>query len=209
MNSNSDIGSCSGEQVLDPRVSFILTDILRDNSARAPSFGTNSLLVIPNHKEVAVKTGTSNDLRDNLAIGYNQNYVVAVWVGNNDNSPMSRIASGVTGATPIFNTIMSTLTANAQNHDWEVPGGLVKLSICSLTGTLSCDGCPTKSEWFLEENKPEAACNPEWFKPEDTENKEGIEQKNEEIKMDIDNKYFEMLLEEQKKFKNNFKRKRF
>ena len=160
---------CGGEQVLDPRVSFIITDILKDNTTRAPSFGTNSLLVIPNHKEVAVKTGTSNDLRDNLAIGYNQKYLVAVWVGNNDNSPMSRIASGVTGATPIWNKIMSALLAQEENHDWQVPEGLIQVPICPYTGTLACEGCPTKMEWFLEENRPTKACSPEWFKkPDDT-----------------------------------------
>jgi 1A family penicillin-binding protein len=159
------------EQVLDPRVAFILTDILRDNIARSPAFGTNSLLVIPNHPEVAVKTGTSNNLRDNLTIGYNQDYVVAVWVGNNDNSQMSRIASGITGATPIFNKIMSALlTKGGQSlpaqagRQWKIPEGLVQLPICPYTGTLACTGCPIKMEWFLEENKPEKACSPEWFK---------------------------------------------
>ncbi len=159
--------SANKKQVIDPRVAFILTDILRDNVARSPAFGTNSLLVIPNHPEVAVKTGTSNNLRDNLAIGYNQNYVVAVWVGNNDNSEMARIASGVTGATPIFNKIMSALLAKEeQSQKWEIPDGLVQLPICPYTGTLACTGCPIKMEWFLEENKPEKACNPEWFKRE-------------------------------------------
>ena len=56
------------------------------------------MLVIPNHPEVAVKTGTSNNLKDNLTIGFNQDYLVAVWVGNNDGSSMSRVASGITGA---------------------------------------------------------------------------------------------------------------
>jgi 1A family penicillin-binding protein len=109
------------KQVLDKRVAFMLTDILKDNTARTPAFGSQSALVIANHPEVAVKTGTSNNLRDNLTFGYNQDYLVAVWVGNNDNSPMARVASGVTGASPIFNKIMTALLANRQNHDWEVP----------------------------------------------------------------------------------------
>jgi len=60
-------------QVLDPRVAFLLTDILKDNGARAPEFGLNSYLVVKDHPEVAVKTGTSNDLRDNWTVGFNQN----------------------------------------------------------------------------------------------------------------------------------------
>jgi len=180
INSTSAGPACSGEQVLDERVAYMITEILRDNEARAPSFGLNSQLVIPNHKEVAVKTGTSNNLRDNWTIGYNQNYLVLVWVGNNDNSEMARVASGVTGASPIFNKIMSALLTNSENHDWEVPGGLVQFSICPLVGTLACSGCPNRMEWFLEENKPETACKSDWFKKEDS-SEPGEEKKDNEV----------------------------
>lgn len=167
--------TCKREQVLDPRVAYLLIDILHDNKARSPAFGSNSLLIIPKHDEVAVKTGTSNDLRDNLAIGFNQKYLVAVWVGNNDNSPMARIASGITGATPIFNEIMSRLLAGEESREWPIPEGLVKAPYCTLTGTLPCQGCPTRMEWFLEENAPTKTCNPDWFKKEDEEEASGPE----------------------------------
>lgn len=149
---------CSGEKVLDPRVAYLLIDILKDNSARSPAFGTSSYLVVPNHPEVAVKTGTSNNLKDNLTIGFNQKYLVATWVGNNDSSPMSRVASGVTGASPIWNKIISALLAKEENQDWEIPEGLVRVNICPLTGTLPCGGCPMKAEWFLKEKVPQRAC---------------------------------------------------
>lgn len=148
-------------QILDPRVAFLLTDILKDNAARAPEFGFNSYLVVKNHPEVAVKTGTSNDLRDNWTVGYNQNFLVATWVGNNDNSPMSRIASGVTGASPIWNKIMSSVLNAEPSIDWKTPDGVSKVNICSVTGTLPCNGCPTRQEWFLDESKPTKACTPE------------------------------------------------
>ena len=144
----------SGERILDPRIAFMLIDILKDNLARAPEFGLNSYLVIKNHPEVAVKTGTSNDLRDNWAVGFNQNFLVLTWVGNNDNSPMSRIASGVTGASPIWNKIMSGILGEAPSIDWKVPEGISKVNICTLTGNLPCNGCPTKQEWFLDEKRP-------------------------------------------------------
>jgi len=148
-------------QAVDPRVAFILTDILKDNVARAPEFGYNSYLVIKDHPEVAVKTGTSNDLRDNWTVGYNQNYLVLTWVGNNDNSPMSRVASGVTGASPIWNKIMSAILSDKPSIDWKVPDGVSKVNICSITGTLPCDACPTKQEWFLDETRPTKYCTPE------------------------------------------------
>lgn len=147
--------------VVDPRVAFELIDILKDNIARAPEFGLNSYLVIKDHPEVAVKTGTSNDLRDNWTVGFNQNYLVLTWVGNNDNSPMSRIASGVTGASPIWNKIMSIVLAGKPSIDWKTPDGVSKVNICTITGTLPCDGCPTKQEWFLDEDKPTKACSPD------------------------------------------------
>lgn len=145
-------------QSVDERVAFLLTDILKDNNARAAEFGFNSFLVIKDHPEVAVKTGTSNNLRDNWTVGYNQDYLVLTWVGNNDNSPMSRVASGVTGASPIWNKIMTTILNGQPSIDWNAPKGVSKVNICSVTGTLPCEGCPTKQEWFLDENRPSGHC---------------------------------------------------
>lgn len=135
-------------QVVDPGVAFLLTNILSDNNARAPEFGYNSYLVIKNHPEVAVKTGTSNDLRDNWTVGYNQNYLVATWVGNNDYSPMSRIASGVTGASPIWNKIMSAVLNGKDSKAWTQPDDTIKIS------------CAGKSEWFLKSDVVSNFCNP-------------------------------------------------
>ena len=131
----------SKEKILDPRIAFLLIDVLKDNLARSPAFGTNSMLVIPNHPEVAVKTGTSNDLKDNLTIGFNKDYLVAVWVGNNDGSSMSRIASGITGAAPIWNKIMRTLLNDKLSVEWKAPEGLVYKE------------CFNRKEWFLEEKQ--------------------------------------------------------
>ena len=139
--------NCEKEQVLDPRVTYQLIDILKDNNARAPEFGAHSALVISKHPEVAVKTGTSNDLRDNLTIGFNQKYLTAVWVGNNDNSSMSRIASGITGAAPIWNEIESQLLATQPATAWNIPEGLVQTP------------CINKNEWFLSGTDTKKICN--------------------------------------------------
>lgn len=146
------------QKVLDTRVAYLITDILKDNIARSPEFGLNSYLVVKNHPEVAVKTGTSNDLRDNWTVGYNQDFLTLTWVGNNDNSPMNRIASGVTGASPIWNKIMTTLLFQRDSVDWTPPIGITRLNICKTTGALPCGECSIYSEWFLEENKPGRIC---------------------------------------------------
>ena len=96
-----------GKKVLDSKVTEYIWDILSDNKARLPAFGTSNFLTISNNK-VAVKTGTTDEKRDNWTFGYTDSYVVGVWVGNNDNDPMNRnLASGLSGAAPIWNKIMS------------------------------------------------------------------------------------------------------
>ncbi len=150
--------SCPNQQVIDPGIAFTLTDILTDNQARALAFGNNSFLQIPNYK-VAVKTGTTNNLRDNWCIGYTPSLLTAVWVGNNDNSPMSHVASGVTGATPIWHQIMKQLLNSYPQEDWLVPDNVVKTAICQTTGTLPCFNCPKIiEEYFIAGTQPTKHC---------------------------------------------------
>ena len=150
--------------VLNPGVAFLLTNILSDNSARTPAFGPASQLFIPN-RSVAVKTGTTQNLRDNWTIGYTPSRLVAVWVGNNDNSPMSWVASGVTGASPIWRKIMDSLLINSPVEDFPKPDEVKEVEICTLTGTLVCNGCPSvKKEYFLTGTEPRFACAPEKIK---------------------------------------------
>ncbi len=165
------LGSCPRSQVLDPGIAFILTDILADNQARALGFGLNSLLKIPKHK-VAVKTGTSNNLRDNWAIGYTPSWLAATWVGNNDNSPMSYVASGITGATPIWHRIMRLLLKNQPQEDWPQPNNVVKAKICLRANKPDCPQCTVmKEEFFLQGTVPRSKCSfPPKNQPQPTTN---------------------------------------
>ncbi|PWU23287.1 penicillin-binding protein [Candidatus Cerribacteria bacterium 'Amazon FNV 2010 28 9'] len=156
--SDSD-GVCNGTNVLDPRIAYQITNILSDNNARAKAFGTHSVLFIPN-QEVAVKTGTTNSLRDNWTFGYTTNRLVSTWVGNNNNEPMSNIASGVTGASPMWNKIMQLMLDNNHPNHFPVPDGLVTESICPGTGQPSCgESCGAYTEYFLPGTAPAASCN--------------------------------------------------
>ncbi len=149
---------CEGEPVLNPAVAYQITHILSDNDARTPAFGPMSTLYIPNH-EVAVKTGTTNSLRDNWTIGYTNNRVVAVWVGNNDNTPMSYVASGVTGASPIWNSLIRLQLQDQNPHVFAVPSGVELASICNFTQRASCDWChSTREEVFLTGKVPLDNC---------------------------------------------------
>lgn len=147
------------EPVLDPGVAYIITSILSDNEARTPAFGPMSTLVIPN-QDVAVKTGTTNNLRDNWTIGYTSDRVVAVWVGNNNNTPMSYVASGITGASPIWNQIMRRQLNPDQPHHFEIPGNVALIPICNSTRQPACNWCQnTKDELFLIGTEPRSYCN--------------------------------------------------
>lgn len=158
VDASTNVNTCSSTQVVDPRVAYQITNILSDNQARSSAFGLHSVLHIPD-QEVAVKTGTTNSLRDNWTMGYTTNQLVVTWVGNNDNSPMSYIASGITGASPIWQKIMLTLLDPNQPHAFAPPPNLTKVKICTLTGSLSCNGCPSKDEYFLPGTEPKNRCN--------------------------------------------------
>lgn len=151
--------NCQKEHVLDSAVAYIISHILSDNEARTPAFGPISTLVIPN-QQVAVKTGTTNNLRDNWTIGYTSDRVVAVWVGNNDNTPMNYVASGITGASPIWNNIMRQQLSNSIPHKFEVPETVALVSICTSTKLPACNWCKTtKEEVFRAGSEPQAYCN--------------------------------------------------
>ncbi len=143
-----------GKRVLDEGISFIISDILADNGARTTAFGSNSVLVIPG-KTVAVKTGTTDLKRDNWAIGYTPSRVVGVWVGNNDNEVMSpTIASGVTGASPIWNKIMTKALADLSNEPFQKPGNVVQADVDGLMTGQPHDGSPTRKEYFVVGSEP-------------------------------------------------------
>lgn len=79
------------KQVIDRDVTLQISDILSDNVARTPLYGPNSMLYIPG-RDVAAKTGTTNDKRDAWIIGYTPNLAVGAWAGNNDNRSMNEIS---------------------------------------------------------------------------------------------------------------------
>ncbi|KKP94844.1 MAG: Penicillin-binding protein, 1A family [Candidatus Levybacteria bacterium GW2011_GWA2_36_13] len=144
-----------GKKVIPEGVAFIISSILSDNSARTEAFGANSELRIGNQK-IAVKTGTTNDYKDNWTIGYSKDYLVAVWVGNNDNTPMSGVVSGVTGAAPIWHEIMANLVTKKPASLPGQPRTVVAKLVCSTSGLLpgSSNSCPTRVEYFLRGTEP-------------------------------------------------------
>lgn len=106
------------EEVLPKNTALIISDILSDNAARTPTFGPNSSLLIKG-KDVAVKTGTTNNNKDAWTIGYSPSIAVGVWAGNNDNKPMKK--GGVSVAGPIWNRFMNEALKNVSDEEFEEP----------------------------------------------------------------------------------------
>ncbi len=141
-----------GERVMDGRVAYLISDILSDNEARAPSFTTHSLLQIG--RPAAVKTGTTTDFRDNWTVGYTPNLVVGAWVGNADNSSMIE-TTGISGAGPIWHDFMRAVLQGRPVLAFEEPEGLVRMPVCALSGLLPSPDCPaTRMEVFIAGTEP-------------------------------------------------------
>ncbi|MBP9687872.1 PBP1A family penicillin-binding protein [Candidatus Woesebacteria bacterium] len=142
-----------GNQVIPTDVAYIISNILSDNDARKDTFGLNSLLNISG-RAVAVKTGTTNDRRDNWAIGGTPQVIVGTWVGNNDNSPMKQVASGVSGASPIWNRIVKAAVANKPVVPFDTPSEVTTQTVDRISGLKSHDGFPDRTEYFVKGTEP-------------------------------------------------------
>ena len=142
----------TGEQVIDPKIAWLITDILSDNDARAAEFGRASSLSF--YFPVAAKTGTTRNSRDNWVVGYTPSRVVGVWVGNADNTPMKG-TSGITGAGPIFHDVMIAATHGVPSEQFQRPPGIVDVEICRLSGKKVTPLCPTSlTEHFIAGTEP-------------------------------------------------------
>ena len=146
-----------GKRVISQATAFLISHILLDNGARSTAFGTSSYLVVPGKTGVSVKTGTTDDLRDNWTIGYSPNFLTLVWVGNNDNEPMNPyLTSGVTGAAPIWNKIMRVILKNQPDLWPQRPDTVLGHEVCTTSGNIKggeTEGdkeCQTRFEYYTK-----------------------------------------------------------
>lgn len=126
------------KQVIDPQITYIISDILSDDAARAPSFGRGAVgLNVPGVK-TATKTGTSNigdKSKDLWMNSYSTKAALSMWVGNNDATPMSQALSSVLG--PTVGKIMEPLHKDVfakdgtwKSGDWfQKPDGVQTLNV--------------------------------------------------------------------------------
>jgi penicillin-binding protein 1C len=131
----------TSHRTLAPDATFVVNDILSDPAARAVTFGLDSHL--DTNFWTAVKTGTSEDMRDNWCIGFSRELTVAVWVGNYEGDSM-RDVSGVSGAAPIWHDIMAALHRGGISVEAAPPAGVT----AELTRFLPPVE-PPRREWYL------------------------------------------------------------
>jgi len=145
-----------GEQVIRQEHAFLISSILSDNNARSWMFGSNSVLNLP--FQVAAKTGTTNDFRDNWTMGYTPDLVTGVWVGNADYTPMVN-TTGLSGAAPIWSQFMQYAVPYVTNNNptpFSIPSGITERIICNLSGTEPSQWCRggQRSEFFASDQLP-------------------------------------------------------
>ncbi|MEO6509281.1 MAG: transglycosylase domain-containing protein [Patescibacteria group bacterium] len=144
----------NAKQILSPEIAYLISNILSDDGARKDTFGLGSLLNIRG-KTVAVKTGTTDDKVDNYAVGFTKGVTLGVWVGNNDYKAMNpRIASGITGATPIWHDLMTELLKKYDDGIMAKPDKVKSVEIDSYLGGLPHESDPKRTELFIEGNEP-------------------------------------------------------
>ena len=138
-------------KILPDWASFVIADILADNDARYPAFDRENPFKFKFY--VGAKTGTSKNYKDNFAIGFTDRYVIGVWAGNNDQSPMVGV-SGMTGAGPLFRNAVMTLSKYYDVGKYpEVPDSVAREEVCLKSGLLASDCCEkTKIEYVYAGN---------------------------------------------------------
>lgn len=167
-------------EVQTPQGSYLISNILSDQNARAPIFGS-SLTV--RGRTAAVKTGTTDNSRDAWTIGYTPQLAVGVWVGNNNNDIMLNGGSGMAG--PIWVRAMQTILADKPNAAFTVPSGVVQRSVCYGSGALaSNDGSGTYKEYFLGSALPKETCTSKSKAQEEAEKKKQEEEKKKQEEAD-------------------------
>jgi penicillin-binding protein 1C len=143
------------DRIFSAEVAYIMSDIMSDDVARAPSFGANTALTLPDRK-VAAKTGTTNGWKDNWTMGYTPQVTVGVWVGNTNNDSMEN-TTGLDGAAPIWNAVMRYYLQDKPPIWYDQPPGITSTTICVPSGLLpspSCPGSSQRAEIFVAGTEP-------------------------------------------------------
>ncbi len=148
-----------GKRVISPQLAYMMTNVLSDNTSRIPEFFDCNVLQLYSNSQsdcwngnrgvvrpAAAKTGTTQNFRDNWTVGYTTDYVMGVWAGNDNNTPMIDV-TGVQGAAPIWHDSMLVAEQGHPIRNFVNPGGLQRATVTYPDGV-------TTTDWFLPGTVP-------------------------------------------------------
>ncbi len=150
----------TGEQVISAEHAYLITSILSDVHARCRAFSCPNLLELS--RPAAAKTGTTNDFRDALTIGYTPDLVTGVWVGNSDNSSTINLP-GAAGAGPIWHNFMEAVHADWPAREFERPPGVREYEICAESGARPTEYCTSRTQEVFAEDQPPLDQTHDWY----------------------------------------------
>lgn len=145
------------KRLFSEKATYYIRDILSDREIRRRSNGSRNFMDFP--YDVAAKTGTSKDYRDAWTLGFTEQYVVGVWVGNFSGTPMKRV-SGAWGSGRIFHQVVRLLTEN-EGSRFTHPSEYIYVSLCRNTGKRAGEYCPAYNELLHKSDIPEEECSEE------------------------------------------------
>ncbi len=158
----------TAQQVLDPRVAFIVRDMMRDVAERGS--GTAARKAVPDNVPVAGKTGTTNDNRDVWFVGMTPDVVAGVWLGFDQPKPIAKGAVGGLLAAPIWGDMIGKYYQGRSTSGWgPPPDGLVYAEVDRTTGKLATAATPFDmryTEYFMPGTEPEELRNNPWKVPQ-------------------------------------------
>lgn len=140
------------QRIMEPQIARLISDILSDNSSRSQVFGFNSPLNIPG-RQVAAKTGTTQENKDGWLVGYSPTLTAGVWTGNNDNTPMTRRGAGVSAAGPMWQEFMTRALADSPVEQFSRPDPVVSEKII-LNGSYLDRGGIRSILFYIDKNNP-------------------------------------------------------
>lgn len=142
------------KRVQSEQASYLISNILSDNTARAPTFGSSLNI---SGRKVAVKTGSTDNNHDAWTIGYTPSLAVGVWVGNNENEPMSSGGSAMAG--PIWRKSLTAFLGDSPAQEFARPSGIVEIAVCRSNGLRATGNVSgTYQEVFLSGSLPTESC---------------------------------------------------
>lgn len=162
-----------GVQVLSPQLTYVLTSVLSDEASRAFEFENDHELsmwdwqAVDNQThDVAAKTGTTENFKDNWTIGYTPDVVVGVWSGNADGAVFNQGVVGITGAAPIWHDVIEHVSGRCDssfntpcfnyhftNHTFIQPPGVVQACVSAANGLAGSGPC----DWMIDGEQPKSS----------------------------------------------------